>query len=133
MKEDGRIEDVLTVPNSVGKPGTPTPSKRWEVSDKRLDPVWYPPKSIGGSPVGPFKDNPRNPIGMAFIRLDGSSYGLHGTNRPEQIGKSVSHGCMRHNNEDILRIYPLVKPGTAVYTVNKFDGSQIRVSDFRKR
>lgn len=133
MKNDGRVDDVLTVPNAVGKAGTPTPSKRWEVSDKRLDPIWYPPKSIGGGPVAPFKDNPRNPIGLAFIRLDGSNYGLHGTNRPDQIGRSVSHGCMRHNNEDILKIYSLVKPGTAVYTVNRFDGSQVRVSDFRKQ
>lgn len=131
MRDDGRIEDVLKVSNAVGKKSTPTPEKRWEISDKRLDPIWYPPKSIGGDPVRPYKENPRNPIGLAFIRLDGTNYGLHGTNRPDQIGKSVSHGCMRHLNEDILKIYPLVDKGTAVYTVKSLDGSKIRFSDFR--
>lgn len=133
MREDGRLEAVLSVRNAVGKPSTPTPSKRWEISDKRLDPVWYPPKSIGGDPVPPYKVTQRNPIGLAFIRLDGSNFGLHGTNRPDQIGKSVSHGCMRHNNEDILRIYPLVDKGTAVYTVPSINGAKVRVSDFYRK
>lgn len=130
---DGNLADVLTVPNAVGKVSTPTPSKRWTVSDKRLDPIWTPPKDIGGDPVAPYKVTHRNPIGLAFIRLDGSNYGLHGTNNPGQIGKSVSHGCMRHNNDDILKIYPLVDKGTAVYTVNHFSGSSIRLDDFRKK
>lgn len=131
--KDGQIQDVLTVPNAVGKEKTPTPMQRWEVSDKRLDPIWYPPKSIGGKPVAPFKENPHNPIGLAFIRLDGTNYGLHGTNRPGQIGKSVSHGCMRHRNEDIVKIYPLVSEGTAVYTVPKFEGTKISMDDFQRR
>lgn len=131
--QDGQLRDVLTVPDSVGKPSTPTPVQRWEVSDKRLDPVWYPPASIGGHPIEPYKQNHHNPIGLAFIRLDGTGFGLHGTNRPDQIGKSVSHGCMRHNNEDILKIYPLVQKGTAVYTVKHFDGAVISGNDFNKR
>ncbi len=133
LQENGQIAEVLTVPNAVGKSSTPTPNRRWEVSDKRLDPIWYPPKSIGGDPVAPFKQNPRNPIGLAFIRLDGTNYGMHGTNRPDQIGKSVSHGCVRHNNADILKVYPLVNPGTVVYTVNKFEGTKISYEDFRKK
>lgn len=129
--QDGQLKDVLTVDNAVGKAATPTPSQRWEISDKRLDPIWYPPKSIGGEPVRPYKETHRNPIGLAFIRLDGTNFGLHGTNRPDQIGKSVSHGCMRHRNEDIMKIYPLVGKGTAVYTVGKFEGTKISMGDFQ--
>jgi lipoprotein-anchoring transpeptidase ErfK/SrfK len=132
MKE-GQLTDVLTVPDAVGKKSSPTPEKRWEVTDKRLDPIWHPPADIGGAPVAPFKVNPHNPIGLAFIRLDGSNYGLHGTNRPDQIGKSVSHGCMRHRNEDILKIYPLVDKGTAVYTVPNFEGASINLADFNSK
>ena len=131
--QNGQLTDVLTVPDAVGKPSTKTPTQRWEVSDKRLDPVWYPPKDIGGHPVAPYKLNHHNPIGLAFIRLDGTDYGLHGTNRPDQIGKSVSHGCMRHRNEDIMKIYPLVVKGTAVYTVKHFDGTKISMDDFNKK
>jgi len=131
--KDGQLTDVLTVPDAVGKPSSPTPEKRWEISEKRLDPIWYPPADIGGAPVAPFKVNPHNPIGLAFIRLDGTNYGLHGTNRPDQIGKSVSHGCMRHRNEDILKIYPLVEKGTAVYTVPNFEGASINLADFNSK
>ena len=127
----GELTEVLTVPNSTGKAATPTPEQRWEVSDMRLDPIWYPPKSIGGDPVRPYKETHKNPIGLAFIRLDGTNFGMHGTNRPDQIGKSVSHGCMRHLNEDIMKIYPLVDEGTPVYTVKKFAGTRISTNDFR--
>lgn len=128
--QNGELTEVLEVPNSTGKAATPTPAQRWEVSDKRLDPIWYPPKSIGGDPVRPYKETHKNPIGLAFIRLDGTNFGMHGTNRPDQIGKSVSHGCMRHLNEDIMKIYPLVDEGTPVYTVKQFAGTKISISDF---
>lgn len=140
--QEGQVAEVLSVVNSVGKLSggkSITPSQEWFVHDKRLDPVWHPPKSIGGNPVAPFKHNPHNPIGLAFIRLgdsnhpDGSSFGLHGTNAPAKLGKFVSHGCVRHDNKDILKIYPLVKPGTVVYTVDKFEGSAVRLTDFQKR
>lgn len=144
MKEDGQVQDVLTVTNSVGKltgktRTSLTPTQEWFVHDKRLDPIWYPPKSIGGDPVPPYKVTTKNPIGLAFIRLgdtdhpSGSNYGLHGTNAPDKLGRFVSHGCVRHANSDIMKIYPLVQPGTVVYTVDKFNGTAIRYSDFRKK
>lgn len=139
---DGKVEDVLTVTNSTGKlkgknHESLTPSQEWFVHDKRLDPVWYPPKDIGGKPVAPYKVTHHNPIGLAFIRLgdknhpDGTSFGMHGTNMPQQLGKFVSHGCVRHDNADIMKIYPLVQPGTVVYTVDHFAGSKVRFSDFQ--
>jgi lipoprotein-anchoring transpeptidase ErfK/SrfK len=49
-------------------------------------------------------------------RLDlGDGYGLHGTNEPSSIGRSVSHGCVRLRNEDIAQLYQVVPVGTAVY------------------
>lgn len=139
--ENGKVEDVLTVTNSVGKivgqKGSLTPSQQWYVHDKRLDPVWYPPKDIGGEPVAPYKQTHHNPIGLAFIRLadkehpEGTNFGLHGTNSPQQLGKFVSHGCVRHDNKDIMKIYPLVKEGTVVYTVDSMEGATIKMSDFR--
>lgn len=49
-------------------------------------------------------------------RLDlGDGYGIHGTDQPESIGHSVSHGCVRMLNSDVETLYPMVPVGTAVY------------------
>lgn len=40
--------------------------------------------------------------------------GVHGTNKPESIGKQDSHGCVRLRNEDIEVLVPLLKLGTPV-------------------
>ncbi|GAC1657772.1 MAG: hypothetical protein NVS4B3_24660 [Gemmatimonadaceae bacterium] len=45
----------------------------------------------------------------------GDGYGLHGTDDPSSIGRSVSHGCVRLRNEDIETLYRMVPVGTAVY------------------
>jgi L,D-transpeptidase catalytic domain/Putative peptidoglycan binding domain len=48
------------------------------------------------------------------INVEWGTYGIHGTNRPEHIGRYVSHGCFRMKNKDIEKLYPLVKVGTPV-------------------
>ena len=45
----------------------------------------------------------------------GDGYALHGTNQPESIGRSVSHGCVRLRNEDIARLHGMVEVGTPVF------------------
>jgi lipoprotein-anchoring transpeptidase ErfK/SrfK len=45
----------------------------------------------------------------------GDGYALHGTNAPNSIGRSVSHGCVRLRNEDIETLYRMIPVGTAVY------------------
>lgn len=45
----------------------------------------------------------------------GHGYGIHGTNRPETVGRAVSHGCVRLLNEDIAKLYEMVPLGTPVY------------------
>jgi hypothetical protein len=45
----------------------------------------------------------------------GGGYGIHGTNAPSSIGRSVSHGCIRLRNEDIEALYRLVPVGSPVY------------------
>lgn len=57
---------------------------------------------------------PRNPVGLAWIGLDRPGYGLHGTPRPEDIGKTGSHGCFRLANWDAQRLARAVRIGTEV-------------------
>lgn len=55
--------------------------------------------------------------GPYFMRLDVPGFndiGIHGTHLPESIGTQATEGCIRLTNEDITRLYKLVRNGTAV-------------------
>jgi hypothetical protein len=67
--------------------------------------------------VPPFGTNQRRYKGVLGTRrlVLGDGYGIHGTNAPETIGRSVSHGCVRLRNEDIEALFDLVSVGTPVY------------------
>lgn len=67
--------------------------------------------------VPPFGTVQRRYMGtLGTRRLDlGDGYGIHGTDEPNSIGHSVSHGCIRMLNKDVEQLYPLVPVGTIVY------------------
>jgi L,D-transpeptidase ErfK/SrfK len=46
-------------------------------------------------------------------------YLIHGTNKPDGVGRNVSHGCIRMYPEDIERLFGKVSPGVPVRTVNQ--------------
>jgi L,D-transpeptidase catalytic domain len=71
----------------------------------------------GNIVVPPYGTSARRYMGvLGTRRLDlGDGYGIHGTDEPESIGRSVSHGCVRMHNEDIEKLYPMVAVGTPVY------------------
>lgn len=71
----------------------------------------------GNIVIPPFGTNQRRYMGvLGTRRLDlGDGYGIHGTDEPQSIGQSVSHGCIRLRNEDVEQLYPMVAVGTPVY------------------
>ena len=91
------LNNSITVyPVAIGKPSTPTPPGHWKVVFKSVDP--------GG------------PFGVRWMRLSvpWGSFGIHGTNNPNSIGKAVSHGCIRLYNEDVIVVYSKTPVGTPV-------------------
>ena len=98
------------------------PTKQWygqvEVAGKHLRPAWSPPEEVrldnpnlpdvipGGAP--------NSPMGFGALTLSGGEYAIHGTNRPESIGKFASYGCIRMHNEDIADLFERVDVGTLV-------------------
>jgi lipoprotein-anchoring transpeptidase ErfK/SrfK len=58
---------------------------------------------------------PNNPVGTAWITLDKPGYGIHGTPRPEQVGRTESHGCFRLANWNAEYLLKLVSAGTPVF------------------
>lgn len=67
--------------------------------------------------IPPFGTNQRKYKGVLGTHrlVLGDGYALHGTDKPETIGRSVSHGCVRLRNEDITKLHDMVEVGTPVY------------------
>jgi lipoprotein-anchoring transpeptidase ErfK/SrfK len=57
---------------------------------------------------------PNNPVGTAWIGLNRPGYGIHGTPRPEEVGRTESHGCFRLANWNAEYLAQLVEIGTPV-------------------
>lgn len=68
----------------------------------------------------PASDNlpggPGNPLGARELNLDDGQSNIHGTNAPKTIGTSVTAGCIRLVNDDIVDLYNRVKVATPVIT-----------------
>jgi lipoprotein-anchoring transpeptidase ErfK/SrfK len=57
---------------------------------------------------------PNNPVGVAWIGLDRTGYGIHGTPDPEKVGRTESHGCFRLANWDARTLLDLAWVGLPV-------------------
>jgi lipoprotein-anchoring transpeptidase ErfK/SrfK len=52
---------------------------------------------------------------LGKFRLEmGNGYGIHGTDEPEKLGRSVSHGCVRLGDADIEKLYQIANVGDTV-------------------
>lgn len=58
---------------------------------------------------------PNNPVGTAWISLDKPGYGMHGTPKPEDVGRTESHGCFRLANWNADFLIKMVWVGMPVY------------------
>lgn len=99
LYHNGRL--MKQYPVAVGKKSTPTPLGSFKVVNKVKKP-WKPvfgARWLGFHPAG------------------WPAYGIHGTNEPWSIGKSVSHGCVRMRNADVLELYYAVETGTPIKIV----------------
>ena len=80
-------------------------------------PDWTPPpEMIARQPYLPrfMAGGPGNPMGARAMYLGGTVYRIHGTNQPETIGESVSSGCFRLANGDVVDLYARANVGTKV-------------------
>jgi lipoprotein-anchoring transpeptidase ErfK/SrfK len=52
---------------------------------------------------------------LGKFRLEmGNGYGIHGTDEPDKLGQSVSHGCVRLGDTDIEKLYQIANVGDTV-------------------
>lgn len=92
LLNNGRV--VKTYPIAVGKMLTRTPLGEYIVVNR--------------------EPNPGGPYGVLWLSLSRRGYGIHGTNNPASIGKAVSAGCIRMQNNDVLELASQVPNGTRV-------------------
>jgi lipoprotein-anchoring transpeptidase ErfK/SrfK len=100
----------------VGREGF-TWSGEQMVARKTEWPDWRPPADmLSRQPYLPrfMAGGPGNPLGARAMYLGETEYRIHGTNKPDTIGKRVSSGCIRLTNEDVADLYERVKIGAKV-------------------
>ena len=102
-----RGRPVLRAKAAIGSSATPTPVGRYYVNQRLV------PRDTSG-PFGP------GAIGIsAFSNVltgwtQGGPIAIHGTNRPDSIGRAVSNGCIRVENRALLRLFEATPAGTPV-------------------
>jgi lipoprotein-anchoring transpeptidase ErfK/SrfK len=103
----------------VGRPGFTWAGVK-TISMKKEWPSWTPPaEMLKRRPDLPrfMEGGPENPLGARAMYLGSTLYRIHGSNEPWTIGTSVSSGCIRMRNEDVIDLYNRVRVGTRVVVI----------------
>ncbi|SMP15104.1 SH3 domain-containing protein [Laceyella tengchongensis] len=119
LYKNGKVSKVYPV--ATGRTSQLTPEGTWPVVVKINKPGW---KNIPGG-------HPDNPLGERWngisVRGDnGRTYGIHGTNNPQSIGKHASSGCVRMHNKDVIELYNTIYEGTPVWIHSGTSNNQWR-------
>jgi len=115
-------KSVEIYPAGVGVEAAATPLGVTRVVRKENGPAWIPPPSIRAErpdlPLAIYP-GPDDPLGDYALRLGWDNYLIHGTNKPDSVGRNVSHGCLHLYPEDIERLFREVPVGTQVRVISQ--------------
>jgi hypothetical protein len=101
---------------AIGQPAYPTPTGRFSITNKQVNPAWTAPNSpwagelAGTTTPGGSAANPLRARWMGIT----SGVGIHGTSQEWSIGSRASHGCIRMRVADVIDLYPRVPVGAPV-------------------
>ena len=107
LRAGRRVVKRMTV--AIGRPGSPTPTGRFAVTDK-----------LSGGRYGPYygccilalsAEQPNPPPGWK----GGNRMAIHGTNAPGTIGAAASAGCLRGADRDLRTLMRRVPVGTPIF------------------
>lgn len=120
MKVFDKADKLIAVYTAtMGSEHDPLPLGKWKINGTSYNPKFhYNPDLFWDAKEGDTKETlppgPNGPVGVAWIDLNKPHYGIHGTPRPETIGRAESHGCVRLTNWDVARLAQMVHAGTQV-------------------
>jgi len=101
---------------AVGQSAYPTPTGRYSIQSKQVNPTWSVPNSpwageLAGTTVqGGSAQNPLRARWMGIV----NGVGIHGTSQEYSIGSRASHGCIRMRVADVIDLYRRVPVGASV-------------------
>ena len=101
---------------AVGAPGFETPTGRFSIHNKAVNPAWSAPDEPW---AGAYRNevveggSAENPLKARWMGIVGG-VGIHGTAAEYSIGTAASHGCIRMRVADVIDLYDRVPIGTAV-------------------
>jgi lipoprotein-anchoring transpeptidase ErfK/SrfK len=103
-------------PVAVGQPAYPTPTGRFSITSKQVNPVWSVPNSpwageLQGTTVE--GGSAANPLKARWMGIT-NGVGIHGTGEDYSIGTRASHGCIRMHVPDVIDLFKRVPVGTPV-------------------
>jgi lipoprotein-anchoring transpeptidase ErfK/SrfK len=101
---------------AVGQPAYPTPTGRFAIQSKQVNPVWSVPNSPwAGELQGTTVDggSAANPLKARWMGI-ANGVGIHGTGEDWSIGTRASHGCIRMHVPDVIDLFKRVPVGTPV-------------------
>jgi lipoprotein-anchoring transpeptidase ErfK/SrfK len=110
---------IASFPITPGSKSLPAPIGTWKVVKVTTMPIfrWDEAMLQHGRRSANFytiPPGPRNPVGIVWIGLNKKGIGIHGTDSPDTIGRSGSHGCIRLANWDAARLVNQVTVGITV-------------------
>jgi lipoprotein-anchoring transpeptidase ErfK/SrfK len=117
VRQSGKLRAAFPV--TIGSGQTESPLGEFKVKgvarmpDFRWDKMML-EKGERSSDAHLLPPGPNNPVGVVWIALNKPGIGIHGTDDPDSIGRSASHGCIRLANWDVARVAAMVKTGVPV-------------------
>jgi lipoprotein-anchoring transpeptidase ErfK/SrfK len=110
---------IAAYPVTVGSAQTESPIGEWKVRRITKMPTFRYDKEMlqhgeRSSNFHLLPPGPRNLVGVMWIALNKKGIAIHGTNEPDSIGRSSSHGCVRLANWDVVRLATKIKSGNSV-------------------
>lgn len=125
---DRRLYYVLKGKRAISYPiAVPKPDAKWSgsfrVSSKKVNPTWTPTAEMRREnpklPLFVRGGDPKNPLGIRALYVGNTLYRIHGTDAPWLIGESVSHGCVRMFNKDVVDLYNRAPVGSRIIVTYK--------------
>jgi lipoprotein-anchoring transpeptidase ErfK/SrfK len=115
LVENGQV--LGSWPVAVGDPATPTPTGRFAVRNKVVNPQYQSTKSGKNNPT----IGPQGPLGdrwIGFHTTERDQFGIHGTPTAWEwtvrSRAAVSHGCVRMLTPHVRELFEKVDVGTPV-------------------
>jgi L,D-transpeptidase ErfK/SrfK len=98
-----------------------TPQGLFKIQKKITNPIWTKPiwafvEERVPVPELPFAESRYDSLTLGDYALAlGDGYFIHGTIYTTFLGSSITHGCIRLDDEDLKRVYVTASKGTRVY------------------